>query len=124
MAATGVVATGAGGGGTSQPASSRVPDRHKAVDAKSRMRMSVDQRGCLGRADEVVLAQSADVVGRKAHHATVVMNAQVGVVVFAVRDERQGVNECHRPMVVIKGEGPAQGMAVLDQIPSGDFRQQ
>lgn len=45
------------------------------------------------RTDKIILAQPANVVRRIAHHAVVVMHAEVGVVVFAIGHVRECVDE-------------------------------
>jgi len=46
------------------------------------------------------------------------------MVVLAVGDEGQRVDESDGAVIVVEPEGLAQCVAVLDQFPAGNFRQQ
>src|SRR5690606_38974374 len=54
---------------------------------------SISQRVGAGRADEVVLGKAADIVGGETHHAAVIVDTQIGVVVFPVGHEGQRIHE-------------------------------
>lgn len=75
-------------------------------------------------ADEVVLGQPAGVVGGPAHHAAVVVDREVRVVVLAVGHVRQRVHERDGAVVVREAEGAHQRAPVLGQLPARHLRQQ
>src|SRR5690554_5794006 len=58
----------------------------------------------LGRADEIVGRQATHIVCGPAHHAAVVMHAQVRMVVFVVRDESDCIDEGQGAVIVRKAE--------------------
>ncbi len=48
---------------------------------------------------------------------TVVMHTQIGMVIFTVGDEGEGVHECHGLVVIVEMKGFADGLFIFDQIP-------
>src|SRR5690606_10859320 len=80
---------------------------------------SISQRVGAGRADEVVLGKAADIVGGETHHAAVIVDTQIGVVVFPVGHEGQRIHERHGPVVIVEHESPNHGTAFIRAYTTG-----
>src|SRR5260221_1434314 len=76
----------------------------------------------LGRADEIVLRQTADGMRHIFHAATVVSHDEIRMVPFAVRHPRGGVHERHRVLVIVEVIRLVDG--VVAQFPTRDALQQ
>ncbi|MNI43668.1 hypothetical protein D3C73_980070 [compost metagenome] len=63
-------------------------------------------------------------MGGVADDGTVVMDAEVRVMVLAVGDPGQRVHEGHGGVVILEAERPHQRLAGLGQLPAGNLRQQ
>src|ERR1700736_1154307 len=70
-------------------------------------------------ADEVVLGQALDGMGREDDAAVVVADLEVRMVVLDVGHMRDGVHETHRPIEILERQLAADRLAIRRQDPCG-----
>src|SRR5271166_479190 len=84
--------------------------------------LEIEQGFGLGGADEVVLRQAADGMRAELDQALVVADLQVRMVVFAMRNPRQGIDERHG--LVIVAESVSLEYSVAGHFPSRQLLEQ